>query len=173
MPVLLRRTSRMCSTTHMPTTTRTVARRCRPTSRTQARPGRRCCSGSERASCTVPSRGSPVTVTGVGIALVIVGIVALAPDTKQLGTGIALLLVGLVLCRCGARYGRRFTAWFWGLASGAGAVVIITKFATQGVSIGITMVVIGIAFVVGGWLFARALREPDDMVPAAPRVPTG
>ena len=80
--------------------------------------------------------------------------------------GIVLLLVGLVLCLYGARYGRRFTAWFWGLVSAAGAVMITTKFATPGLSLGITMVVLGVVFAIGG----RSLRrpsEPDDMAEVA------
>jgi hypothetical protein len=111
----------------------------------------------------------------IGIPAMLLGIGALAPDTKQIGTGIILLIVGLVLCFYGARFERRFTAWFWGLVAAAGAVTIVTKFATQGVSVGITMIVLGVLFAVGGWFVARAINEPDDMVerpvaapPAAP-----
>lgn len=113
-------------------------------------------------------RGAAVPFVVVGIPAMLVGIGALAPDTKQVGTGVILLLVGLVLCRYGAAYGRRFTAWFWGLASAGGAVTILTKFATQGVSIGIAMIVLGVAFAIGGWFAARALNEPDDMAGVAP-----
>ena len=114
-------------------------------------------------------RGVALPFVVVGIPATLVGIGALAPDTKQIGTGIILLLVGLLLSRYGATYGRRFTAWFWGLASAGGAVTILTEFATQGVSIGIAMIVLGVVFAVGGWFAARAFNEPDDMagVPAA------
>ena len=61
---------------------------------------------------------------------------------------------------------RRFTAWFWGLVAAGGAVTIATKFASHGVSLGITMIVLGVVFAAGGWLAARSLREPDDMAPA-------
>lgn len=116
----------------------------------------------------------------VGIPAMLLGIGALAPDTKQVGTGIILLIVGLALCYYGARFERRFTAWFWGLIAAAGAVTIATKFATQGVSLGITMIVLGLVFAVGGWFVAKAIKEPDDMVvraavapPAGPATPAG
>jgi hypothetical protein len=99
----------------------------------------------------------------VGIPAMLLGIGALAPDTEQVGTGVILLIVGLVLCWYGGRFERRFTAWFWGLVAAAGAVTIATKFATQGVSVGITMVVLGVLFAVGGVFAARAIHEPDDM----------
>ena len=111
-------------------------------------------------------RGVALPFVVVGIPAMLVGIGALAPDTKRIGTGIILLLVGLVLTRYGAVYERRFTAWFWGLASAAGAVVILSEFANQGVSIGIAMIVLGIVFAVGGWFAAKALDEPDDMAGA-------
>ena len=112
----------------------------------------------------------------VGLPAMVVGIGTLAPHTKQVGTGIVLLLVGLLLSRYGAHYERRFTAWFWGLVAAAGPVVIATQFAKSGTSVGITMIVLGIAFVVGGAIAARALREPDDMAavtPAPQGVPVG
>ncbi len=119
--------------------------------------------------------GVAVPFVVVGIPAMLVGILGFAPDAKQIGTGILLLLAGLVLCLYGARYGRRFTAWFWGLVSAAGAVTIMTKFATQGVSIGITMIVLGVLFAIGGWFVAKALDEPDDMTEVAPpgSVPAG
>lgn len=104
----------------------------------------------------------------VGIPAMLVGIVALAQDAKQVGTGIVLVLVGLVLSMYGARYHRRFTAWFWGLAAGVGAVVILSKFATTGTSVGVGMIVLGMVFALGGWLAASALNEPDDMALTAP-----
>ena len=113
--------------------------------------------------------GVAVPFVVVGIPAMLVGIGALAPDTKQIGTGILLLLVGLVLCLYGAKYARRFTAWFWGLVSAAGAVTILTKFATQGVSIGIAMIVLGVVFAAGGWFAAKSLNEPDDMADGATR----
>jgi hypothetical protein len=105
----------------------------------------------------------------VAIPATLGGILAFAPDAEQIGTGIMLLIVGLLLCRYGARYGRRFTAWFWGLVSGAGAVTILSKFATDGASVGISMIAIGVVFVLGGWLLAQRLREPDDMVQLPPQ----
>ncbi len=123
--------------------------------------------------------GMAVPFVVVGIPAMLLGIIGFAPDTKQIGTGILLLLFGLVLCLYGARYERRFTAWFWGLVSAGGAVTIMTKFATQGVSIGITMIVLGALFAIGGWFAAKALNEPDDMTAAGPdagpraSVPTG
>ncbi len=120
--------------------------------------------------------GVAVPFVVVGIPAMLVGIGALVPDTKQIGTGILLLLVGLVLCLYGAKYARRFTAWFWGLVSAAGAVTILTKFATQGVSIGIAMIVLGVVFAAGGWFAAKTLNEPDDMADGAAAdasVPTG
>ena len=113
--------------------------------------------------------GTALPFAVVGIPAMLLGIGMLAPDTEQVGTGIILLLVGVVLCRYGARYGRRFTAWFWGLSAAAGAVAIATKFATTGVGLGITMIVLGVVFAAGGWLAARSLREPDDMALVAAR----
>jgi hypothetical protein len=107
----------------------------------------------------------------VGIPAMLLGIGMLAPDTKQIGTGIILLLVGLALCWYGARYARRFTAWFWGLAAAGGVVTIATKAATTGVSLGITMIVLGVVFAAGGWLAAKSLREPDDMAPVVGPAP--
>lgn len=109
----------------------------------------------------------------VGVPAMVLGLGALAPHTEQLGTGIILLIVGLVLCYYGARFERRFTAWFWGLVAGAGVVTIATKFATQGVSLGITMIVLGLVFAVGGWFVARAINEPDDMAVRAAVAPAG
>jgi hypothetical protein len=116
----------------------------------------------------------------VGIPAMLLGIGALAPDTKQIGTGIILLIVGLVLCCYGGRFDRRFTAWFWGLVAAAGAVTIASKFATQGVSVGITMIVLGVLFAVGGFFAAKAIHEPDDMAvrnaaapPIDPATPAG
>lgn len=117
--------------------------------------------------------GAAVPFVVVGIPAMLGGILAMVPDMKQIGTGILLLIAGLLLCRYGARYGRRFTAWFWGLVSGAGAVTIMSKFASEGTSVGISMIVIGIVFVLGGWLLARALREPDDLVAGGPQLPPG
>jgi hypothetical protein len=113
-------------------------------------------------------RGMAVAFVVVGLPAVLAGILSFIPDLKQLGTGVLLLGFGLLLAWYGARYGRRFTTWFWAFASAAGAVVIATKFATQGTSIGITMIVLGVAFVVAGWLLASALREGDDMIVDAP-----
>jgi hypothetical protein len=119
-------------------------------------------------------RGTAVAFVVVGLPAVLGGILAFIPDLKQVGTGILLLVFGLLLARYGARYERRLTTWFWAFASAAGAVVIATKFATQGTSVGITMIVLGLAFVVAGWLLASALREGDDMVVEAPApVPQG
>ncbi len=113
--------------------------------------------------------GTALPFAVVGIPAMLLGIGMLAPDTEQVGTGIILLIVGVVLCWYGARYGRRFTAWFWGLAAAGGAVAIATKFATTGVGLGITMIVLGVVFAAGGWLAARSLREPDDMTPGGRR----
>ena len=114
-------------------------------------------------------RGVALPFVVVGVPAMLLGIGALAPDTKQIGTGILLLLVGLVLSRYGAAFERRFTAWFWALVSAGGAVTILAKFATQGTSVGIGMIVLGVVFAVVGWFAAKALHEPDDMaaVPAA------
>jgi hypothetical protein len=111
-------------------------------------------------------RGMALPFVVVGIPAMLVGIGALAPDTKQLGTGIILLLVGIVLSRYGAAYERRFTAWFWALVSAGGAVTILAKFATAGTSVGIGMIVLGVVFAAVGWFAAKALNEPDDMATA-------
>jgi hypothetical protein len=122
--------------------------------------------------------GAAVPFVVVGVPAMLVGIVALAPHAKQGGTGVVLALVGLVLSGYGARYGRRFTAWFWGLASAAGVVVIVADVAKQGTSAGLGLIVLGLVFVVGGWVAANAFEEPDDMAgvaterPAAPGLHT-
>jgi hypothetical protein len=119
-------------------------------------------------------RGMALPFVLVGIPATVVGIAALAPHTKQVGTGIVMVIVGLLLCRYGARYGRRFTAWFWGLVAAAGTVVIASDVARSGTSVGITMIVLGIAFVAVGALAARAFGEPDELpetAPTQPRVP--
>ncbi len=73
----------------------------------------------------------------------LVGIGALAPDTKQIGTGIILLLVGLVL----SRYGARLRAPVHRVVLGAGERCRRgrdpERVRQPGMSIGIAMIVLG------------------------------
>jgi hypothetical protein len=98
-----------------------------------------------------------------------VGIGALAKDFKQVGTGALLIVGGLVLSYYGARYDRRFTTWIWGIGTAIGAVLILAKIVTHGgTAIGVGLIVLGAIFVIGGWLLARVLDEPDDLPERAP-----
>jgi hypothetical protein len=111
-------------------------------------------------------RGLAVGFVLVGFPAVATGVAALGPDLKQVGTGIALLVVSLSLALYGARWNRRFTTWVWTVGAAVGAVLIVAKIvgSATGAAIGISLIVLGAAFVVGGTLLARALREPDDVL---------
>jgi drug/metabolite transporter (DMT)-like permease len=101
---------------------------------------------------------------------VAVGIAALSIDFKQVGTGIVLLLVGVGIALYGARWNRRFTTWIWAVGAALGGILIVAKIvgsSSTGAAVGIALIILGVLFVVGGALLARAINEPDD-APAEP-----
>jgi hypothetical protein len=114
-------------------------------------------------------RGAGVSFVLVGFVAVALGLLALAPDLKQVGTGVVLVIVGVLLSAYGARYGRRFTTWIWAAGSALGGALIMIKLVADqgGPAIGISLVVLGGIFITGGALVARALHEPDDVVTGA------
>jgi hypothetical protein len=115
-------------------------------------------------------RGPAVAFVLVGFPAVAVGIGALSIDFKQVGTGIVLLLVGVGLALYGARWNRRFTTWIWAVGAAVGGILIVAKIvgtSSSGAAVGIALIILGLIFVVGGALLARAINEPDD-APAEP-----
>ncbi len=113
-------------------------------------------------------RGAGVVFALAGFPAVAVGVAATAQDLKQVGAGIVLVVVGLALAAYGARYGRRFTTWVWAIGVGVGAVLVLSKLVKAGATVGISLIIAGGVFVAAGWALARALHEPDDVVPASP-----
>jgi hypothetical protein len=93
------------------------------------------------------------------------GIGALTNDLKQVGTGVLLLAGGLVFATYGARFDRRFTTWIWAVGAALGAALLVGKAVTNdgGADLGVALICLGIVFVVGGALLAKALGEPDDV----------
>ncbi|HEY7010040.1 MAG TPA: hypothetical protein VH395_13910 [Jatrophihabitantaceae bacterium] len=115
-------------------------------------------------------RGPAVAFVLVGFPAVAVGIAALSIDFKQVGTGIVLLLVGVGIALYGARWNRRFTTWIWAVGAALGGILIVAKIvgsSSTGAAVGIALIILGVLFVVGGALLARAINEPDD-APAEP-----
>jgi hypothetical protein len=113
-----------------------------------------------------PGRHGPGTPMAlVAFLATAFGIGALASDLKQVGTGVLLLACGLVFAAYGARFDRRFTTWIWAFGAALGAALLVGKAVSSdgGAPLGVALICLGVVFVIGGALLAKALGEPDDV----------
>lgn len=109
--------------------------------------------------------GAAVALVVAGFDATVGGIITGSGDMGQSGTGALLIVLGLGLSAYGARTGRRFTAWAWaaGFVFGCGLVVEDALGSDSWLGNGITLLLVGLAVVVGGHLLGTALREAPEI----------
>jgi hypothetical protein len=112
--------------------------------------------------------GPALPLALVGLLVTLAGIAALAPDAKQIGSGLLLIVIGLAVLVYGGKAERRFTTWTAALATGFGAVLVVTKLLqhSNATATGFWVMVLGVILVTVGALLRSALDEPEDMARA-------
>jgi hypothetical protein len=107
-------------------------------------------------------RGAALPLAFAGFPAVAGGIALAAQPMGQAGVGLLLILVGLLLSCYGAKFGRRFTTWVWAAGSVLGVVLIVADAVPHNVAAaGITLLILGSLFVVGGVLATTVTDEQE------------
>ncbi|HLF99268.1 MAG TPA: hypothetical protein VI916_02275 [Acidimicrobiia bacterium] len=105
-----------------------------------------------------------------GLFIVNNGFSALSGDLEMAGTGILIAATGCAVAIYFSGFGRRATTWIGGAGVASGVVMVIGDAMEDSdlTAIGLTVLVVGAALIIGADLVSRAMSEPAEFdVPAA------